>query len=157
MRNKAKAALNLSYPFGGENFFKYHVHSFHLYPYPRRGNWSTIWPAHPQKRQYGVFSTWKRRLQSLYGSPITHAGSDVEDGSSMFFWFFFAQAMPAAIFGFAVGFFPFIGSAVPSLGFTVIFSFSSDSAMVAAVGLSSKAASTDTENQFTPSAADLDQ
>jgi hypothetical protein len=36
---------------------------------------------------------------------------------------FSAQAMPAAIFGFAVGFFTFIGSAIPSLRFTVIFSF----------------------------------
>jgi len=35
----------------------------------------------------------------------------------------FAQAMPTAVFGFSVGFFPFIGSAVSSLGFTVIFSF----------------------------------
>jgi hypothetical protein len=34
----------------------------------------------------------------------------------------FAQAMPAAIFGFTMGFFTFIGSAIPSLGFTVIFS-----------------------------------
>jgi hypothetical protein len=31
--------------------------------------------------------------------------------------------MPAAIFGFAVGFFTFIGSAIPSLRFTVFFSF----------------------------------
>jgi hypothetical protein len=40
----------------------------------------------------------------------------------------FAQAMSAAIFGFAMGFFAFIGSAIPSLGFTVIFSFSQDPA-----------------------------
>jgi hypothetical protein len=70
---------------------------------------------------------------------------------------FFVQAMPTAIFGFAMGFFPFIGLAIPSLGFTVIFSFSSDPAWIAAVGLSSKAASAETENQFTPSAANLDQ
>jgi hypothetical protein len=37
---------------------------------------------------------------------------------------FFAQAMSAAIFSFAVGFFTFIGSAIPSLRFTVILSFS---------------------------------
>ncbi|MBL7181388.1 MAG: hypothetical protein ISS65_14465 [Desulfobacterales bacterium] len=70
---------------------------------------------------------------------------------------FFAQAMPAAIFRFAMGFFAFIGAAIPSLGFRVIFSFSSDPALVAAVGLPSKAASAYTENQFTPSAANLHQ
>jgi hypothetical protein len=35
----------------------------------------------------------------------------------------FAQAMAAAIFSFAVGFFPFRGSAIPSLRLTVIFAF----------------------------------
>jgi len=34
----------------------------------------------------------------------------------------FAQAIPAAILGLAVSLFPFLGSAIPSLGFTVIFS-----------------------------------
>jgi hypothetical protein len=35
----------------------------------------------------------------------------------------FAQAMPAAIFGFAVGFFTFLGLTISSLRFTVIFLF----------------------------------
>jgi uncharacterized membrane protein len=35
---------------------------------------------------------------------------------------FFAQAMPTAVFGLPVGFFAFIGSAVPFLGLTMIFS-----------------------------------
>jgi len=65
--------------------------------------------------------------------------------------------MPAAIFAFTMGFFTFIGLAVPSLGLRVVFLFSSDPALVAAVGLPSKTASADTENQFTPSAANLDQ
>jgi hypothetical protein len=65
--------------------------------------------------------------------------------------------MPAAIFGFAVGLFPFIGLAVPSLCLAVIFSFSSDPAWITAVGLPSKAASADTENQLTPSTANLNQ
>jgi hypothetical protein len=33
----------------------------------------------------------------------------------------FAQAIPAAILGLAVSLFPFLGLAIPSLGFTVIF------------------------------------
>jgi hypothetical protein len=70
---------------------------------------------------------------------------------------FFAQAMPAAIFGFAVGFFTFIGSAIPSLRFTVIFSFSGYPACIAAVSLSPEASPADTENQPAPSAANLDQ
>jgi len=69
----------------------------------------------------------------------------------------FAQAMPAAIFGFAVGFFTFVGSAIPSLRFTVIFSFTSNPARVAAVSLSPKASPADTENQTAPSAVNLDQ
>jgi hypothetical protein len=69
----------------------------------------------------------------------------------------FAQAMPAAIFGFAMGFFTFIGSAIPSLGFTVIFSFSRDPAWITAVSLSPEASPADTERQPTPSAVNLDQ
>jgi len=65
--------------------------------------------------------------------------------------------MPAAIFGFAMGFFTFIGSAVSSLGFTVIFSFSRGPAWIAAVSLSPEASPTDTENQPAPSAMNLDQ
>jgi hypothetical protein len=52
--------------------------------------------------------------------------------------------MPAAIFAFTMGFFTFIGLAVPSLGLRVIFSFSSDPARVAAVSLSPEASSADT-------------
>jgi len=69
----------------------------------------------------------------------------------------FAQAMPAAIFGFAMSFFTFIGSAIPSLGFTVIFSFSRNPAWITAVSLSPEASPADTENQPTPSAVNLDQ
>jgi len=65
--------------------------------------------------------------------------------------------VPAAIFGFAMGFFTFIGSAIPSLGFTVIFSFSRDPAWITAVSLSPEASPADTENQPTPSAVNLDQ
>jgi hypothetical protein len=65
--------------------------------------------------------------------------------------------MSAAIFGFAMGLFTFISLAVPSLCFAVIFSFSCDPAWITAVGLPSKATSTDTENQFAPSAANSDQ
>ena len=56
----------------------------------------------------------------------------------------------------ALVFFTFIGLAVQSLGFTVIFSFSSDPAWITAVGLSSEAASADTESQVTPPATNLD-
>jgi hypothetical protein len=69
----------------------------------------------------------------------------------------FVQAMPAAIFSFTMGFFTLIGSAVPSLGFTVIFSFSRDPAWITAVSLSPEASPADTEGQPTPSAANLDQ
>jgi hypothetical protein len=69
----------------------------------------------------------------------------------------FAQAMPAAIFSFSVGFFPFIGLTVPSLGFTVIFSFSSDPAWIATVSLSPEASSADTESQPAPSTVNLHQ
>jgi hypothetical protein len=65
--------------------------------------------------------------------------------------------MPTAIFGLAVGLFPFIGLAVPSLCLTVIFSFSGNPAWITAVGLPSEASSANTENQLTPSAANLDQ
>jgi hypothetical protein len=65
--------------------------------------------------------------------------------------------MPAPVFGFAVGFFPFISIAILSLGFTVIFSFSSDSARITAVSLPSEATPADTENQPTPSAMNLYQ
>jgi len=65
--------------------------------------------------------------------------------------------MPAAIFGFAVGFFSFIGLTIPTLGLTVTFSFSSDPALIAAVSLSPETAPANTENQITPSAANLDQ
>jgi hypothetical protein len=50
-------------------------------------------------------------------------GRDCGRGIIHVFLIFFAQAMPAAIFGFAVGFFTFLGSAIPSLRFTVISSF----------------------------------
>jgi hypothetical protein len=69
----------------------------------------------------------------------------------------FAQAIPAAIFGFAMGFFTFIGSTIPPLGFTVIFSFSRDSAWITAVYLSSEASPTDTKSQSAPSAVNFDQ
>jgi hypothetical protein len=69
----------------------------------------------------------------------------------------FTQTMPATIFGFAMGFFTFIGLAIPSLGFTVIFSFSRDPAWITAVGLSPEASPADTESQPTPSAVNLDQ
>ena len=65
--------------------------------------------------------------------------------------------MPAAIFGFAVGFFTFDGPAIPSLRFTVIFSFTSNPARVAAVSLSPEASPADTEDQAAPAAANLDQ
>jgi hypothetical protein len=58
----------------------------------------------------------------------------------------FAQAMPAAIFGLAVGFFPFRGSAISSLRLTVIFSFPGQPAWIAAVSLSPEASPADTEN-----------
>jgi hypothetical protein len=65
--------------------------------------------------------------------------------------------MPATVFGFTVGFFTFGGSAIPSLCFVVIFSFSRDPARVAAVSLSPEASSANTENQSAPTAANLDQ
>ena len=65
--------------------------------------------------------------------------------------------MAAAIFGFAVVFFPFSRLAVSSLGSTVIFSFSSDPALITAVSLSPEASPADTENQPAPSAANFDQ
>jgi hypothetical protein len=69
----------------------------------------------------------------------------------------FAQAVPTTIFGFAMSFFTFIGSAIPSLRFTVIFSFSRNPAWITAVSLSPEASPADTERQSTPSAANLDQ
>jgi len=65
--------------------------------------------------------------------------------------------MSAAIFGFAMGFFTFIGSAIPSLDFTVIFSFSGCPTCIAAVSLPPEASPADTENQSAPSAPNLDQ
>jgi hypothetical protein len=65
--------------------------------------------------------------------------------------------MPAAVFGFAVGFFTFVGSAIPSLRFTVIFSFSGCPTCIAAVSLPPEASPADTENQSAPSAPNLDQ
>jgi hypothetical protein len=65
--------------------------------------------------------------------------------------------MPAAIFGFAVGLFPFIGLAVPSLCLAVIFSFSGCPTCIAAVSLPPEASPADTENQSAPSAPNLDQ
>jgi hypothetical protein len=69
----------------------------------------------------------------------------------------FAQAIPAAIFGFAVGFFTFLGSAIPSLCLAAISSFAGQSAQIAAVSLPSEASPADTENQPAPSAVNLDQ
>jgi hypothetical protein len=69
----------------------------------------------------------------------------------------FAQAMPAAIFGFAVGFFTLVGPAVPSLRFTVTSSFPGYPAWLAAVSLSPEASPANTENQPAPSALNLDQ
>jgi hypothetical protein len=63
----------------------------------------------------------------------------------------------AAVFGFAVGFFTFVSSAIPSLRFAVIFSFSGNPARIAAVSLSSKTSPADTENQTAPPATNLDQ
>jgi TctA family transporter len=65
--------------------------------------------------------------------------------------------MPAAIFGIAVGFFPFISSAILSLRFTVRFLSRSHPAWITAVSLSPEARPADTENQPAPSAANLDQ
>jgi len=65
--------------------------------------------------------------------------------------------MPAAIFGFAVVFFPFISIAILSLGFTVIISLCDYPAWITAVSLSPEASPADTENQPAPSAANLDQ
>jgi hypothetical protein len=69
----------------------------------------------------------------------------------------FAQTMPASIFGFAVGFFTFVGLAIPSLRFTVIFSFPGNPARVTAVSLAPETSPADTEDQSAPSAANLDQ
>jgi hypothetical protein len=65
--------------------------------------------------------------------------------------------MPATVFGFTVGFFTFGGSAIPSLCFTMFFSFSGDPARVTAVGVPPKASPADTENQSAPPAANLNQ
>jgi hypothetical protein len=69
----------------------------------------------------------------------------------------FAQTMPAAIFGFAVGFFTFVGLAIPPLCFTVIFSFPGNPARIAAVSLAPEASPADTEDQAAPPTAYLDQ
>jgi len=69
---------------------------------------------------------------------------------------FFAQAMPAAIFGFAVVFFPFISIAILFLRFTVGFLSRGYPAWITAVSLSPEARPADTENQPAPSAPDLD-
>jgi hypothetical protein len=60
-------------------------------------------------------------------------------------------------FGFVMGFVAFVGSAIPSLDFTVIFSFSRDPAWITAVSLPLKAGPIDVENQPAPSAVNLDQ
>ena len=65
--------------------------------------------------------------------------------------------MPAPIFSFAVGSFAFIGLAVLSLCLAVIFSFSRNSAWIAAVCLTPEARPADTKSHPTPSAANLDQ
>jgi hypothetical protein len=68
----------------------------------------------------------------------------------------FTQTMPAAIFGFTMGFFAFIGSAISSLGFTVIFSLTGQPAWNAAVSLSPEASPANTKNQPAPSTVNLD-
>jgi hypothetical protein len=70
---------------------------------------------------------------------------------------FFAQTMPATIFGLAMGFFPLIGLAVPSLRLTAIFSLPGQPARIAAISVSSEARSADTEYQPAPSAGNFDQ
>ena len=65
--------------------------------------------------------------------------------------------MPAAIFGFAVGFFPFIALAILSLRFTVGFLSCGHPAWITAVSLPPEARPAYTENQPAPAAANLDQ
>jgi len=65
--------------------------------------------------------------------------------------------MAAAIFGFAVVFFPFISSAILSLRFTVGFLSRGHPTWITTVSLSPEARPADVENQSTPSAANLDQ
>jgi hypothetical protein len=69
----------------------------------------------------------------------------------------FTQTMPAAIFGVTVGFFTFVGLAIPPLRFTVIFSFPGNPAQVAAVSLAPETSPADTKNQAAPPTANLDQ
>jgi hypothetical protein len=54
--------------------------------------------------------------------------------------------MSAAVFGFTVSFFALGGLAISSLGFAALFSFSCQSAMIAAVTLSSPARPTQIKN-----------
>jgi hypothetical protein len=64
--------------------------------------------------------------------------------------------MPAAIFSFTVGFFPFGSLAVSPLGFTVILAFSGDTAFVTTIGLSPPATPTNREKHAAATTANLD-
>jgi len=65
---------------------------------------------------------------------------------------FFTQTMPAAIFRFTVGFFPFGSAAVFPLGFTVILASSLDTAFITTVGLPPKTRPANIEIKTAPTA-----
>jgi hypothetical protein len=70
---------------------------------------------------------------------------------------FFAQTLPASIFGFAVGFFPFISATILFLSSAFNFLFCDYPAGITAVSLSPEARPADIENQTAPSTANFDQ
>jgi hypothetical protein len=70
---------------------------------------------------------------------------------------FLTQAVSATIFGLTVGFFPFFGLPISSLGLAMLFSSAGELALVTTVGLSPKATPTNTKRQIAPSALELKQ
>jgi len=70
---------------------------------------------------------------------------------------FLTQAVSATIFGFSVGFFPFFGLPISSLGLAMIFSSAGELTRVTTVGLATKATPTNAKRQIAPPALELNQ
>lgn len=157
MRNKAEAALNLSDTIRGEYFFTYHVQRLLFLAISPAGKLIhnlTVTSAEQAIRAVFLMKKAAKELAWNFHKPC---GQCCGRWIIHIFLIIFTQSVPAAIFGLAVGLFPFLGLAVSLLAFTVTFSSAGQSAWITAVGLPSIASPADTEDQPAPSAANLDQ
>jgi len=122
MWNKAKAAINFSDTIRSEYFFANHVHT---------SLFLTVSPA--GKLIHNPTATSAKKATGTLFRPKIAAKMPACDSHKPCGWYcgrwvihvfliIYTQSMPAAILGLAVGLFPFIGSAVASLSFTVTFS-----------------------------------